>query len=443
MRCLNNNNTCNHLTSTTAISSSTTTSTNAPENKQKDAIEYVICAYHALVTIVSICLVSIMFFKDNNDKMMQQHRAEAYIMSPSVGCKQWDNTNYYHGKCIAFENEGDDIIGDKDKLWGLLHMEERKAMGLFSSTNAAVVCLTAQVIAACLTAASAPLLKNSIRVIFSFFAVGTLAAFGTALLFLQKTWRIPGNNLIWLEIILICALMVAVDLASKNASPQPEDEQQQARIIGSFFSVPMLCIAGLVTAGESNAISLRISYVGLVGVAVLWLIEQMSEARDEEMIALRITPWLCLIPFIIVVILRLQVMAVLPDDQRWAIFELSTLLAWALVILIYFTISGVYYIWTINSNDNKNNTNTCTNAAFVPASSSADYYFSTTTRGGQYDGIYELNTFSYPKEENFATTVPSWQLKTEFFGFCFYIFHQLMHSAIVLLILIGLFVNAH
>lgn len=441
---------------------------------QKDVIEYVICAYHALVTIISICLVSILFFKGNDGslitKQQNQHSTATYIMSPKGGCKLWGN-----GECIVVDPEHNNM-GNKEKLWGLLHMEERKAMGLFSSTNAAVVCLTAQLIAACLTAASAPLQSKRSRFIFSIFGIGALGVYGIALLFLQNTWQIPGNNLVWLEITLISSIMVAVNLATNigcnanssgsksnnmyhgRADPPLQgnscsddaenNEQQQARIIGSFFSVPMLCIAGLVTAGESNAISLRISYVGLVGVAVLWLIEQMSDARAEEMVALRVTPWLCLIPFIMVTSLRLQVMAVLPNDQRWAIFELSLILAWALVILIYFTISGVIYIWTVNEHTKANNNNDYQTTIIgnhdhtSVSAPTTDYYFVQQGQPSLFsynsDGIHVLNTdssSSYPTE-------PYWKFKTEWVGYFFYAFHQLMHSAIVLLILTGLFVNA-
>ena len=198
---------------------------------------------------------------------MVQHRKDAYVMAASGGCLQWGN-----GECIVQEN-----AGNTAKLWGMLHMEERKAVGLFSTTNAAVVCVTAQIIAMCLTVAYAPLKDYDTRRMLSGVSFAALGAFGVALFFLQKEWQIPGNNLMWLEATLICAMLsVAVsNTATLNSKPRQSDDVP--RIIPSVFSVPMLGIAALVTAGEANAISLRISYVGMVGVAVLWLIERMGE----------------------------------------------------------------------------------------------------------------------------------------------------------------------
>lgn len=110
-------------------------------------VEYAVCAYHCLVTVAGLCLVCIMFAKKADGEQMIQHRTDAYVMAPSGGCLQWGN-----GECISQENSG-----NAARLWGLLHMEERKAVGLFSSTNAAVVCLTAQIVAMCLTAANTQL----------------------------------------------------------------------------------------------------------------------------------------------------------------------------------------------------------------------------------------------------------------------------------------------
>ena len=229
-----------------------------------------------------------------------------------------------------------------------------------------------------------------------------------ALFFLQSVWQIPGNNLIWLEMTIIGALM---SIANSNSAPQRRSADVPL-IIASVFSVPMLGIAALVTAGEANVISLRISYVGMVGVAVLWLLERLSEEDEvdrahaaERAWALRITPWLCLVPFITVASLRLQTMAVIPEAQPWAVAELTLVLSWTLVLMLYFTACGIAQFFMDSDSE-------------APRAVCGD-----ADEGG--------------------TPPPRCTLKTDCIGCVVYAMHQLLHSAVVLLILIGLFINAN
>ncbi len=345
--------------------------------KNPDHIEYAVCAWHLVVTIASICLVCLMFAGDAH------HQTDAYVMGPSGGCMQWGN-----GECIVQES-----AGNTAKLWGMLHMEERRAVGLFSSTNPAIVCLSAQIIAACITAAYAPLQSETSRLSMRCIAFVVLCSYAVAILFLQNRWQIPGNNLIWLEITLVGAI------ASFAADPMTLSSDLP-RIIGSVFSVPMLCIAGLVAAGEANVVSLRISYVGILGVGVLWLIERISDAEEadrwhaaERSWALWFTPWLCVIPFATVASLRLQTMAVITDQQAWSIAELSVVVSWIFLIMVYFTACGISHI-LMQENETSEDEVKCA-------------------------------------------------LKTDFIGWTFYAMHQLLHSTVVLLILIGLYLNAN
>ena len=354
-----------------------------------DRMEYAVCVWHFLVTVASIGLVCFIFDGD------MPHQTDAYVMAPSGGCIQWGN-----GECIVQEN-----AGNTAKLWGLLHMDERKAVGLFSSTNPAVVCLTSQIIFACLTAAHAPLRSDTARwsmMVFSFIVMG---AYAVALLFLQSKWQIPGNNLLWMEVTLVVSMMA-------NLAESP-DASDLPRIIGSVFSVPMLCVASLVAAGEANAVSLRISYVGIIGVGVLWLIERISDTDEtdrwhagERSWVLWFTPWLCIIPFITVASLRLQTMAVIPDVQGWSIAALTLVLSWAIFIMMYFTACGINQI------------------------------LSADTQSKKADGQFGANEIMMQEEEVRCA------IKTDFIGWFFYVVHQLLHSAVVLLILSGLLINA-
>ena len=427
-----------------------------PNNNNNNAcstenLEYAVCIYHFLVTVAALCLVCLMFTKSSADGggviiiSSIQHRTDAYVMAPSGGCLQWGN-----GECIVQED-----AGNTAKLWGLLHMEERKAVGLFSSTNAAVVCLTAQIVAMCLTAAYAPLRSDSARWTLSMTAFLALGVFAVALFFMQSMWQIPGNNLMWLEGTLVAAMM---SVATKWT--RLPDYSDVPHIVASVFSVPMLGIASLVTAGEANVISLRISYVGMVGVAVLWLLQILSNADEDDRVnaaerawVLRVTPWLCLVPFITVASLRLQTMAVLTDVQPWAIAELTLVLSWALFVLLYFTVGGIVQLMRIgdrrqqwHQEQRKQQHQQNERYTFYRCGS----VISSNSSGG--GGCGNNNNNNEQPEEDDDDTDGEGGLQQQYnlqcaptpdcIGWVFYAMHQLLHSAVVLLILIGLYINS-
>lgn len=272
--------------------------------------EYALCAYHGGVTLAALGLVCYIFFPGSQ----LSHQAHTEIFSPVCA----------RGGCAESPH------------WGEETLVRGPATGLFSNNNAPVMCLTAQFIAACLAVSYAPV---AARDRLTKGAFGVLGAYGVALLFLRDAWQIPGNNLIWFEIMVVFAMMCIAPVPLTASAELP-------RIIGGAFSVPMLCVATLVATGEGDAVSLRIAYAGTMGVSLLWLMEHLRDDDEEDAglrsveegaIAMRATPWLCLLPFVIVACLRLDQLSVVPAVQWWALMQLGLLLTWVLCIMLYFT----------------------------------------------------------------------------------------------------------
>ena len=86
-------------------------------------------------------------------------------------------------------------------------------------------------------------------------------------------------------------------------------------------------------------------------------------------------------------------MAVITDQQAWSIAELSMVLSWIFLIMVYFTACGIRQILMLENETS---------------------------------------------EDEVKCAV-----KTDIFGWAFYAMHQLLHSTVVLLILIGLYLNAN
>ena len=99
-------------------------------------------------------------------------------------------------------------------------------------------------------------------------------------------------------------------------------------------------------------------------------------------------------------------MAVIPDVQGWSIAALTLVLSWAIFIMMYFTACGINQI------------------------------LSADTQSKKADGQFGANEIMMQEEEVRCA------IKTDFIGWFFYVVHQLLHSAVVLLILSGLLINA-
>jgi len=349
-----------------------------------------LCLVHCILLIVVVGLVSVIFSRDPVQPLVL---TEGYILIPggsdgsnsdtdnaatATGCKVWVN-----GECVeTVDYQFNNINNNLMLLKGKMNMAERKAIGLFSSMNAAVVCLVVQVISTVFYLTLVPVVvvatndndydtesKWALRrfsfIIFVIFAI--------LLLLMQTAWMIPSNNMLWLEILLLASMFT---LGSKHKYMkwwewQGEEAAAIPHILCAAFTLPALGVAVLAVAGEDNTEGLVFVYFGLLGAVLFKLLETVATVSSftshldsggeiavapimhsgnknkkehflyEPKFVARLNMWLCLIPFLALTFLRLDVIANLPSAEltptQWSLAALVFALVWFICYAIYFS----------------------------------------------------------------------------------------------------------
>ena len=152
----------------------------------------------------------------------------AYTLVPrDAGCAAWVDNECVETYAIQTPSEV------YHQLMGVMPLAEHRALGLFSETNVLVVSLTAQILLAVYSLIgwsnnTAIITTNDVtenkeeggeeeegltgqlqvRWLFRKAGFAVLFAYALLLFFMQTIWRIPQNNLLWLEGLLFGSLLV-------------------------------------------------------------------------------------------------------------------------------------------------------------------------------------------------------------------------------------------
>ncbi len=337
----------------------------------------------------------------------------SYIMAPaSAGCVAWLNGGCVDADSDYFRYHVSSGTGEllavlpplpqQHKAGGaLLRLEEHAASGLFSEMNPMVICLVVQAVSFALSLG----LLNDNTLILQKCALGVVLLFAGLCLFMRERWQIPQNNLLWLECILALVFVIigsrrsgaltlmgrgggrsaqswttttttttAAATTSKGADnmavPMAEALDRAFRsLISPGITTPMVSVAILALAGESDATGLLLAYAGMCGVSVLWLIEHqllmlsmmiggaqraggaacaagVAEPPPLPEVArlIRLNAWLCLAPALVRLGMRLDALARLPDGAQppaqWIVGALVLVLCWLLLTMVYLSLAG-------------------------------------------------------------------------------------------------------
>ena len=312
---------------------------------------WTIQAMNGLLFLVSLALVSVLFASPGDaDFLSHLTVGRGYALGPrDAGCVAWlDN------ECVKHEDEA--ASRQWQALAGTLPLSEHVGSGLFSENNPAVICLVAQGLftafdlcwAAYGTAACWMCRKVSL---------GLLAALAALLLFMQTRWRIPTNNLLWLELGLAIAFSLIGHGKHAYGRRYTFAQMRYLGLLGPAFATPMLGVAALAAAQESDVMAFALSYIALCGVSNLWLLDSGYPQEQEEAAAAeaydpdgstlwvtRVNMWLLLVPFTLYASLRLQTLTPLLGTDavpRWAYAGLVLCTLWFGLMVAWFTLLGL------------------------------------------------------------------------------------------------------
>ena len=304
----------------------------------------------SVLTLLSFVLVCVSFAR-------APHRfavvTQAYVLVPrDAGCAAWIGN-----ECVEFAANGSSS-SFAELLSDVLPLAEHRATGLFSETNALVVSLCAEVLVLVffLVGYGSPPLKRlpdedddaeELQTRWFFRKAGFALLFGFALLlfFMQGHWQLPQNNLLWLETLLFAsffALGQRHHYYYHEHNPPPKRLKNRRRGAeeedGLVLAMPMLAVAALAAAGETDALALWLVYCSLTA-----LLAFDADVDDDDVwwVGLNYV-WLCVVPFVVYASLRLDALSstllpATPAPAAWAVAAVGVCLAWALLHAVWWT----------------------------------------------------------------------------------------------------------
>lgn len=245
---------------------------------------------HIGVFIAALALVSVLFGSNHTTALV----VRGYMLAPAdASCLAW-----LDGDCVS-ENDG----MRWEALQGVMPVSEHRARGLFADVNPAIACLVAQ--SAILT--THPTLPSKV-------GAGVLVCVSVLLLFMQGPWQLGFGSLLWSELVLAAAFF-AKGYGQLEAVP--------------VLSLPTLAVASLALAGENDASALILVYFSLGAMLLMARHFHVSDLQEG------FNMWLCVLPFVLRVALRLQaIMVDLPvDAPGWICGALIFALVWIVLLV--------------------------------------------------------------------------------------------------------------
>jgi hypothetical protein len=315
---------------------------------------YTVAGLHAVVLITAVSLVSVLFAQaDVSQRALLT--TQSYALTPAdAGCAAW-----LEGECVSAKT-GSSLRMDWRALQGVMALHEHRTFGLFSDMNPAVVCLTVQAIALAFAltmgleeeqeaaAEEEAVSARRERWLFKRVAFGILLGGALLLLFMQPTWVVSFNHLLWLEILFACAFF-AIGTATTTGASQHQQrwrrrhgggepskgalEQVMPVTLGAALTVPALAVSTLALAGENDGSALLVVYFALMAAPFVWVVRSGTTDADGRGV-LCLNAWLCLVPFVLRASLRFEAIGRLPVGAApppWIVAALALALVWLVV----------------------------------------------------------------------------------------------------------------
>jgi hypothetical protein len=219
------------------------------------------------------------------------------------------NSNHKYYFYTAYGERGSDSLCN---LIGQSPLFEREGTNLFAIVGVPFLLVSAQVIAAVLslmyirsdsvddTHNTSSNAQKTLKKI----ALLMLAVFAASFLFIQNTWKIPGNNLFLVEILLLFLLFV---LSFRTSSHFSEGARRQVMTLrsGEFvLTVPLMASAVLATAGNTVTSEIAVVFFSLAFANAFFLLLEMDKEAhhpyelDGPQGVILLNAWLCLVPFV-------------------------------------------------------------------------------------------------------------------------------------------------
>lgn len=296
---------------------------------------------HFLVLVLVVSLTTLFFSSYKESEGFKNEKlsilSETWVLATGK-CDTWVD-----GSCIP--SPANDP--NKESLGGIMPEFEVLNNGLFSSVNALAFSFTASVIATAFSFVVVITDNASTKHMLDRIAKGILIIVGILLLFVQKEWKLPLNN------ILVMGGFIFFAFLAISLWPKTRHISQQSLsmcMLSNALTYPLIIVSVLSTVGEDNAVVLLGVFVSTF---VAWLLMVMAYVETEfnKDVNTRLSQililcfWTCFLPFIIACSIRIHDINI--DDSiqypMWSTIALGLMFGSYILDALWFTFHYAYY----------------------------------------------------------------------------------------------------
>lgn len=305
----------------------------------------------ALISIASYTLTPWACVRNHNkveDETLCVPAVQPRTNASSTDCILESNHHFYfYSANISKERPSTSLCS----LIGETPLYEREAKNLFSVMGVPFLLLSAQVISTAFSLNYIRKSKNQGSNMYKTLKKMTLfilAVFSIAFLFIQITWKIPGNNLLLVELVAWLSLFL---LATLHASYFAENAVRQIltlRLLETAITIPLFTSAVLAAAGNTNTNDLSLAFFAVLFANSFLLLLDMDKKtyHDHHYVlqgshgVLFFNAWLCLIPFLVQCASTLQQANSFSSYKDWSRIAVIVLLVFELGYALGITLSN-------------------------------------------------------------------------------------------------------
>ena len=170
--------------------------------------------------------------------------------------------------------------------------------------------------------------------------------FAGCFLFVQNTWKIPGNNLFLGELLLLISLLYISFYPSSHYSQYARHKYTPMRFLEFAFTLPLLSVGAVAASGLTNMMDMNwVFYASLFMNLFLWCLElrqyhtrvENTEDNMEGAAVILLNAWLCCVAFLLECSLVIE-QALAVQQRGWAIAGVVLVVLYHVVYLVGVTV---------------------------------------------------------------------------------------------------------
>jgi hypothetical protein len=262
------------------------------------------------------------------------------------------NSNHAHYFYTSYGEQG---AGSLCNLLGKTPLFEREGTDLFSVINIPFLILSSQVLKATFsllyiredsienTHDTTTNVQKTLKKVSLFL----LITYAVTFLFMQNSWKIPGNNMFIVEIFFLFAIFLIAFLPSSYFSENATRQNMSLRFLEFSLTIPLIAVGVLAVSGNTFINdALVVFFCLLFANAFLLLLEiykstVASRAMGDVGVVILTNAWLCLVPFVIYCAISITKLRVEEDKNMyatWVMVSIAFLLTYELLFCLSITL---------------------------------------------------------------------------------------------------------